>query len=366
MSGESIHYDQMVQYQEALDPFTDAAIRTFAPTVENAGPTGVRLLAQSVGETAQVYEIDGAPFYIAKNVEILGTKVDVAVSMARKDPGNRGRYFLGIGQDTANMSLNDLVGVGAQPFSYSPIIALGDNEMIKDSEIVDALLQGYLQAANDARAVIAGGETGTVMGVVQPGQADLAGGSVGIITPKERFCHGKRVEAGLVLYGLATHSPHANGFTAIRRIGESLPQGYFTQMPSGQTFGEAVLAPTPSYSPIVNGLLGEGIDVRYLQPITGHGFWKMARSKADLTYRITHLPEMPEVFTFIQERAKIGDKEMVTTYNCGVGFVVYAPADQEDGLMRVAQTLGVKVFRMGQVEEGPRRVVVEQLDVTLP
>ena len=75
---------------------------------------------------------------------------------------------------------------------------------------------------------------------------------------------------------------------------------------------------------------------------------------------------MPEVFTFIQERAKIGDKEMVTTYNCGVGFVVYAPADQEDGLMRVAQTLGVKVFRMGQVEEGPRRVVVEQLDVTLP
>ncbi len=360
---DSIHYEELVRYREALDPFVGLALRTFAPTFRNPGPVGVRLLPESVGETARVYEIETMPFYLAENVEILGTKVAVAVEMAEGDWANRGKYFRGIGQDTANMSLNDLVSVGAQPFSYSPIMCLGDNEFVKDRQVVTALLDGYLKAANDARALIAGGETGTVSGIVLPGQADLSGGSLGIISPRERFCHAGRIEPGDVLYGFATQSPHANGFTAIRRIAAGLSQGFFTQLPSGITFGEAVLQPTPSYSPVVNEVLEAGIAVHYVQPITGHGFRKIARPKRELTYRISYLPEMPEVFKFIQEQANIDTKEMLATYNCGVGLVLYASADAEAGLLKIAGRLGLEAFRMGGVEEGVCRVVVEPLGV---
>lgn len=363
MGQDSIHYARLVQYKEALDPFADAALRKFAPTIENPKNAGVRLLEESIGETARVYAIDGTLFYLAENVEILGTKVAVAVEMARRDWGNRGRYFRGIGQDTANMSLNDLVAVGAQPFSYSPIMSIGDNEFVKDLEIVDALLEGYLQAANDAGAVIAGGETGTLREVVVPGQADLSGGSLGIILPRERFCHSGRVELGDILYGLTTNGPHANGLTAIRRIGGRLPHGFFTELPSGRTFGEVVLRPTPGYAGVVNAMLRQGVPIHYLQPITGHGFKKIARSKKDLTYRISDLPEMPEVFRFIQEQAQVDDKEMLETYNCGVGFVIYASADVKENIISTAKDFNMEAFEMGKVEEGPRRVVVEPLNV---
>jgi len=166
-----------------------------------------------------------------------------------------------------------------------------------------------------------------------------------------------------VLYGVSTISPHANGFTAIRKLASTLPKGYFTELPSGRTFGEAVLEPTPGYARIVNDVLSAGVPVHYLQPITGHGFKKIARPKRDLTYRITSLPEMPEVFKFIQEHAHISDKEMLETYNCGLGFVIYAPKDSEGTILSVAKKLGGNVSRIGKVEEGPRQVIVQPRNV---
>lgn len=360
--GGEIHYRDFVDYS-ALDPFARAAIDTFSKTLDNPVAANIRLVRESIGETAQVYEISGAGFYIAKNVEILGTKAAIAIEMSRTDPANRARYFSGIGQDTANMSLNDLVGVGARPFSYSPIISLGDNELLRDSVVVESLLGGYMKAANEAGAAIPGGETGTVRGIVSPGHADLSGGSLGLISPRERFCHGGRVQEGDTLYGVRTSSPHANGYSSIRRVADSLERGYFTEMPSGTIFGEAVLRPTPGYSGLVNGLMDTGIAINYLQPITGHGFIKIARPRRELTYRVASLPEIPEVFRFLQEKSAIDDREMLTTYNCGVGFVIYAP--ESSRLIPASRELGYDVFKMGVVEGGRREVVVEPLEVTI-
>jgi phosphoribosylformylglycinamidine cyclo-ligase len=363
-NDRGVHYSQLVQYTEALDPFAKRALQLFAPTVENCRSAGVKLLEQSLGETAQVFEIDDSPFYLAVNVETLGTKVDVAVEMAKRDFANRGKYFSGVGQCTANMSLNDLVGVGARPFSYSLLVCIGDNEFVKDEVIRDALLRGYLKAANDAGAVIPGGETATVRGIVVAGEADLSGGSVGIISPRERFCHSGRVELGDSLFGVVVNTPMANGYTAIRRIGASLPHGYFTELPSGRTFGEAVLESTPGFAPIVTELNKVGVPVHYYQPITGHGFKKIARSKRDLTYQVDSLPEMPEVFQFIQNHARISTKEMLETYNCGVGFVIYAPSESGDAIIESGRRAGHEIFKMGQVLEGPRQVLVKPFDVS--
>ena len=90
---------------------------------------------------------------------------------------------------------------------------------------------------------------------------------------------------------------------------------------------------------------------------------KIARSKRDLTYEVLSLPEMPEVFPFIQQHAKIDNKEMLKTYNCGVGFVIYAPAGSEQAIVEAGKRVGRKIFKMGGVKEGPRQVEVKPLDV---
>jgi phosphoribosylformylglycinamidine cyclo-ligase len=364
MDDEQIHYKAHVDY-DALDPFTQLALKTFEVTFKNPNKHGSHLMPESIGETARVFDFDfvNIPFYLAHNVEILGTKVAVAEEMAERDSANKEKYFSKINQDTANMSLNDLAGVGAQPFAFDPIIVLGSNDYIKDPEKNEAFLAGFVNAANQADSVIAGGETGTCKGIIEPETADLAGASLGIISPKDRFLHGGRVKPGLELYAVRTPSPHANGLTTIRIIAKKIPYGYFTPLPSGMTFGEAVLEPTPGYSRLVQKLFDEEIPLEYVQPITGHGFKKIARSRKDLTYVIEKLSELPEVFSFIQKKQGIGDKEMLETYNYGVGLVLYVEPGYESRIQDIGRELGYDILRMGYVEEGERSVVVKPLDV---
>jgi phosphoribosylformylglycinamidine cyclo-ligase len=366
MNSGPIHYKDHVDY-DALDPFTRLALTRFEDSYNNPEKHGIRLLPESLGETASVFEFagfDSIPFYIAQNAEILGTKVKVAEEMAQRDPGNKKRYFSNVNQDTANMSFNDLTCVGAQPFGYNSIIVIGANEYLGDDEKNDAFLDGFVYAANQADSVIPGGETGTCKGIVEPDTADLAGASIGIISPKERFLHGGRVKPGLELYAAKTISPHANGLTTIRLIADRMPYGYFTELPSGRTFGEAVLEPTPGYSRLVSSLFEEGVPLEYVQPITGHGFKKIARARKDLRYVIQDLPKFPEVFSFIQEKQGIDVKEMLETYNCGVGWVLYALPGHDNEISDIGRKSGYDIFRMGQVEEGERSVVVKPLNVT--
>jgi len=359
--SDEIHYKEFVDY-DALDPFTRLAMDKFSSTTGNANKHGVKLLEESLGETAQVFRVEGVNHYLAQNAEILGTKVAIAIEMSRRDWVHRERYFRGIGQDTANMSFNDLAGVGARPKGYQLIICMGDNDFVKDPAINNALLDGFLTAANENGAIIPGGETGTVKGIVVSGQADLAGASWGIIDPKERFCYGGKVEPGTILYGISTEGPNANGISSIRRIADTTKYGYFRELPSGKTFGEAVLKPTPSYAPIVNEMMDKGVPVIYLQPITGHGFKKIARPRKDLTYRLTDLLPRPEVFHYIKQKTRISDKEMVETYNCGLGFVVYTKRE-DDRIEEISQAHGQRAEKIGVVETGPRRVIIEPLEV---
>ncbi|MFH1307655.1 MAG: AIR synthase related protein [archaeon] len=355
MGKEDFDYSKIVNYKDFLDPFTILAMTKFAPTLNNPKE---RVLEESLGETAQVFDLkEGQDHYLAFNAEILGTKVAVAVEMSRRDPKNMLRYFSTTGIDTANMSLNDLLGVGARPSAYQLIMCFGDDEFISDPEKNEALLEGYRIAADENKVAITGGETGMVKGIVVPGMADLMGASFGMISPKSRFCHGARVQPGNILYGLLTPGVNANGISLIRKIADHSRLGYFQELPSGITFGEAVLKPTPSYSPAVQAMFDAGVPITYLQPITGHGFKKIARARKDLTYIITKLPERPEVFDYIHKRSNNSDKQMLENYNNGVGFVVYT-SRKDSRIPEIAKQNGSEAMELGYVDEGPRRVKV--------
>ena len=357
MPKEAIHYKDSVRY-DSLDRFGRNALKVFSSTWRNPNKFGIKLLEESVGETAQVFdvEVNGKTIRLAKNAEVLGTKIIVAVEMSKRHRKNTRKYFRGIGQDTANMSINDVLAVGSQPFSYSPVICVGDNNFLDNLDISGGICDGILQAANDSKATVPGGETAKLEGIIMPEQADLSGSSSGIIKPKERFCHGGRVEAGNILYGIIVNTPCSNGITSIRKIAERMPHGYFTELPSGELFGEAVLRPTPGFSPIVTALFDAGIPINYMQPITGHGFKKIARSRKNLTYMLDNLPEMPEIFQFIQKQQNIGNKEMAETYNCGLGYAIFTEKE-DDRIYSLAKEKGMEIVKIGYVEKGPKRII---------
>ncbi|MGH6623311.1 MAG: phosphoribosylformylglycinamidine cyclo-ligase, partial [Burkholderiaceae bacterium] len=50
--------------------------------------------------------------------------------------------------------------------------------------------------------------------------------------------------------------------------------------------------------------------------------------------------------------------------NMGAGFAIYLPAVDADRAIKVAAASGVRAWNVGRVETGPRRVVIEPLELT--
>jgi phosphoribosylformylglycinamidine cyclo-ligase len=162
---------------------------------------------------------------------------------------------------------------------------------------------------------------------------------------------------------VASNGLHANGSSLARAVAGELEHGYATPLPSGRMFGEALLDRSLIYAALVRALLANQVEVHYLSHITGHGLLKLMRPRRELTYRVSRLPEVPEVLSFLAEHAGMSAGAAYTTFNMGCGFAVYCAPDAGDEVARLASELGLAAAVAGAVEEGPRRVLLEPVDV---
>jgi phosphoribosylformylglycinamidine cyclo-ligase len=143
-----------------------------------------------------------------------------------------------------------------------------------------------------------------------------------------------------------------------------LPDGYATELPSGRQFGEVLLDKTLIYVGLVRDLLAADVPVHYLSHVTGHGLLKLMRPRRELTYRIQRLPEVPEVLAFLSRHAELDPPAAYSTLNMGAGFAVYCARGSGEDVVKLAEQQGLQGHVAGAVEEGPRRVILEELDVT--
>jgi phosphoribosylformylglycinamidine cyclo-ligase len=146
-------------------------------------------------------------------------------------------------------------------------------------------------------------------------------------------------------------------------VAKELPDGYRTALPSGRTLGAALLDPSLIYVPLVQALVSGDLDVHYLSHITGHGLLKLMRPRRDLGYRVTELPNPPEVLEFLVKAADMSPAEAYSTFNMGCGFAVYCAAGAGERVVELASELDLVAHVAGTVETGPRRVVLEEIDV---
>ncbi|MCW1891885.1 MAG: AIR synthase-related protein [Candidatus Uhrbacteria bacterium] len=153
---------------------------------------------------------------------------------------------------------------------------------------------------------------------------------------------------------------HANGITMIwKDIIPKLPDGYNTLLSDGKEFGEALVAPTILYSPIIKALQDVGIIINYAVNITGHGWRKLMRAKRPFVYHIDMLPEPQPVFDFIQRMGPVEEQEMWGTYNMGAGFALYVDPDFTEEIINYAEKHCIRAWKAGRVEEdGGRKAVV--------
>ena len=356
-------YHEFVDYTK-LDPVKRAAVAKFTPHLDSINRIGMRIIPETLGESAVAIELKEAPdYYIAFNVEGLGTKNLIADSMYKDKRGGKLSYFENIGKDTVAMSTNDLSSIGADPFVYGDIISTCNSDWFegKDDK-AQALLEGFRKASEEIGMAIPCGETPSLTKIISPGTLDMAGASVGIIKPKSNLTIGQNLKAGDKIFGLAASGIHSNGISIIRRIVEALPEGYFTKLPSGKIVGEELLIPTTLYSRVLVDILNS-TKVSYMQPITGHGWKKIMRNRKPFTYEINFVPPVPELFKFLQEKAALPDSEAYYTWNMGVGYVLIAPKESVEKIMQISKKHGIKAWEIGEVKEGPHQVIIKPKNI---
>jgi phosphoribosylformylglycinamidine cyclo-ligase len=117
------------------------------------------------------------------------------------------------------------------------------------------------------------------------------------------------------------------------------------------------------YAGLVRALLAGDAEVHYLSHITGHGLLKLMRPRRELTYRVARLPEVPEVLAFLVDQTDMSPAAAYSTFNMGCGFAVYCARGSGEYVVAAAAELGLSATVAGSVEEGPRRVVLEEIDV---
>jgi phosphoribosylformylglycinamidine cyclo-ligase len=323
------------------------------------GGRGGLAVDASRGEPAFAFEFAGQTFGFV--LEGLGTKSIIARQLEDRLGA---AAFAAVAYDTVAAIVNDLICIGALPLVVNAYFATGASEWYAHENRQSGLLAGWREACEHAGATWGGGESPSLPDLVARDEIELAGCAVGVVPEGRAAVLGDDLRPGDEIVFVASSGLHANGSSLARLIASRLPDGYATALPSGRSFGEALLERSVIYVALIDRLLADGIDVHYLSHITGHGFLKLMRPRREFTYRITALPEVPEVLRFLAEQAELDDHAAYSTLNMGAGFAVYCAAGAGTEVVEVARGLGLDAHVAGVVEDGPRRVVLEPLGVT--
>jgi phosphoribosylformylglycinamidine cyclo-ligase len=342
---------------EAMDPFKRLAQRAGRETAKNILRLGFSEVEMSRGESA--YLMDAGDHYVAHVEEGLGTKNLVADAMYRLTGES---YYDRIAQCTVAMIVNDMITLGALPLSVAMHLAVGVSSWFSDENRCNDLIDGWKKACDLARCTWGGGETPTLKDIVHPDTAVLSGSAVGVVKPKSRLIHAVNIQHGDAIVIIRSSGIHANGLTLAREIAGKLPNGYLTKLGDGRLYGEALLDPTMIYVPLVEDCFHEGVDIHYAVNITGHGWRKLMRATQPFAYVIDHIPVPHPVFSFIQERGPVDDKEVYANLNMGAGFALYVRESDVRKVLAIAHSLGMSASRAGAIESSKvKRVIIHPL-----
>jgi len=355
--GPADYRDAGVDYG-ALDEGKRSAIAKAMSTSGLLRARGGRAVDASRGEPAFVFELDGRSFAFV--VEGLGTKSLIARHVLEAQGVDR---FADVAYDTVAAILNDLCCVGAVPLVVNAYFATGSSEWYRRGSRAEALLEGWRRACADAGCVWGGGESPSLPGLVDERDIELAGSAIGAVPAGREAILGQRLGAGDEIVLVASSGLHANGASLARLLAARLPDGYATRLVDGQTLGEALLAPSVLYSPLVGAAIERGLPLTYISHVTGHGLLKLMRPPAQLTYRIERLPVVPEVLGFLVAEAGLDAHAAYSTFNMGSGYALYCGAGAGGEAVALAHELGYDALLAGRVEEGRRRVLLEPLGV---
>jgi phosphoribosylformylglycinamidine cyclo-ligase len=324
------------------------------------------------GEHGTLYQYLGRGRYIGGiTQEGLGNKSWIAMWM-RKHVGTGLTYNDNVSYCMAMMGVNDVIAQGALPFAINDEVSAGTGEWFEDEACGRDFAEGLFDACQDAKMTLGGGESATLKylvhsaesapGVPVPDAPVLSCAVTGIIAPTKRLVSMKKLCTGDRILGVTSSGLHANGISLVNQRALALPDQFLTKVPdTKRTLGEEALIRTRCYVKLVEALLDAEVELHGLLPGTGDGVAKLAAYKRPFTYQIHSWVDVPPLFLFMRELG-VSLKDCLTTFNWGVGYYIFVPAREVARAILIGGTVGYKMYEVGRVEKGDRKVIFEPED----
>lgn len=284
----------------------------------------------------------------------VGTKLKIAFMMDKHDT---------VGIDLVAMCVNDVLCQGAKPLFFLDYIATGK----VSAEKIATIVKGVTTGCRQGRSALIGGETAEMPGFYGEDEYDMAGFSVGVVDRKD-IISGADIEEGDVIVGIASSGIHSNGYSLVRKVFfENMDMDvHETVKELGCSLGEALLTPTKIYAKACEAVLPK-YKVKGMVHVTGGGFYEnVPRVLPDgiaAKFEVGSWEVLP-IFKYLQDKSGITTKDMFSTFNMGIGMMMFVNAKDADAVVKTLKEAGEQACIIGKAvqakgEEETDRVLID-------
>jgi len=321
----------------------EALVERIAPAARSTRRRGADA---DLGGFGGLFDLKAAGFkdpILVAGTDGVGTKLKLAIDTKRLE---------GLGQDLVAMCVNDIVVQGAEPLFFLDYYATGK----LDVESAAIVVEGIARACKESGCALIGGETAEMPGLYGKGDFDLAGFAVGAVERDAILPKTATMKPGDVLIGVASSGVHSNGYSLVRKVVEKSGLALDAPAPfaSGKSLGEALLIPTRLYVRAALGAMRTG-GVKGLAHITGGGITdnlpRCLPEGLDAEVDLGAVAVLP-VFQWLAKQAGIVEKEMLRTFNCGIGLVAVSDEKHAGQVIDAFQECGDHAVRIGKLVAG--------------
>ena len=270
----------------------------------------------------------------------VGTKIEIANIVNKYDT---------IGIDLVAMSVNDLIVQGAKPLFFLDYISINRINLEKLKSIIIGIKKG----CNISNCELVGGETAEMPGTYEKGKFDIAGFAVGIVE-KNKILNKKKIKKNDLILAVPSSGLHSNGYSLVRYI---LKKNKIN-IKKNKFLKKELLKPTKIYVKEVLNLIEKNL-LNGCANITGGGI-------ADNLKRIIpdnlcanidlNKIEVSSIFNWLK-KYKIEDKEMLKTFNCGVGFCLIISQNNFSKVKKFFSK-AYEPYIIGKITSGKNKVIL--------
>ena len=233
----------------------------------------------------------------------VGTKVEIANTLNKFDT---------IGIDLVAMSVNDLIVQGAKPLLFLDYISINKIDLKK----LKSILKGIVKGCKISNCELVGGETAEMPGTYAKGKFDIAGFAVGIVDGN-KVLDKRNIKKDDLILAVPSNGIHSNGYSLVRYVLKKNNINF----KNNKFLKKELIKPTKIYVNEILNLIKSKL-LNSCANITGGGLEdNIKRVIPDGLSANIDLDKIKtkKIFKWLKQN-NINDKEMLKTFNCGVGF----------------------------------------------